>query len=81
MPCGWAYYFIFVVIAMIIGGFVSRYSIEGAGVSTILVLVFATWFFPSGVIYFIGGLNITVLYATVFATIFVGAVMVLRNYF
>jgi hypothetical protein len=80
---GWGYYFIAVVAAMLVGGFVSRYSFEGAGLASIFVLAIATWLNPNGVLYHTTSIigDVTILWATTFTAIMTGAVMYLRQYY
>lgn len=44
---GWAFYAIALIIAMIAGGWMMRYSVDGAGLAVIAVLWFFTFFNPN----------------------------------
>lgn len=75
-PIGaWGFYFLAVVVAMLAGGFVSRYTIEGAGLASLAVLWIFTLFNPGAELVCIAGLDgcMTSLHATILTTVAVAA--------
>jgi len=66
---GWLFYLIAVVAAMLVAGFVSQYTIEGAGVVGLIVLWGFTWLYPSAFV--IEELGITTFMATALTTVMV----------
>jgi hypothetical protein len=81
-PIGpWGFYAIGLIIAMIAGGYVSRYSIDGAGLIVCAVLWFFTLFNPDACLAAIsGGVCISPLIATAFTTITTIATLFLVRY-
>ena len=72
----WSYYFIAVVVAMVVGGFVSRYTMDGAGLVGLAVLWIFTLLYPGGqLVQLMGSTYITIMYATIITTIAVVAAM------
>ena len=72
---GWTYYLLATFAAILVGGFVSRYTVKGAGLVAVGVLWVFTIFNPSAIVYPTGdvvktGLVITTLMATIIATVF-----------
>jgi len=72
------FYLIAIVIAMLVGGFVSQYTVEGAGLSSLAVLWIFTLFWLDAVI--VAEPEITSLMATSLATLMVGAAMIIKHY-
>lgn len=75
---GWAFYFVAIVVSMLAGGYALRFAPEAAGAVSLLVLWGFTYLYPWGVIVTLGTVGVTILYATVFSTLMVGAVYVLK---
>jgi hypothetical protein len=75
---GWAFYFIAVVCAMLAGGYATRFAPEAAGVMAILVLWGFTYLYPWGIIVTLGSVGVSILMATIFSTLMVGAALVLK---
>lgn len=75
---GWAIYFVGVVITMLVVGFVSRYTIDGAGVVGLVVLWGFTMLNPSAVIYSAGIISITTTIATIVTSIVTIAALYIR---
>ena len=73
---GWAYFLIATVVSLIVAGFISRFTIDGAGVVGLLVLWFFTVMNPTAVIF--GG--ITIVMATILTTLIVGAGLVWKQF-
>jgi len=77
---GWAYYFFAVVITMIVGGFVAKYSFEGASFVSLMVLWIFTLMNPSAVVVAgVNGIDITTTLASILATIITIAVLYLKS--
>ena len=79
---GWGFYFIGVVITMLVVGFVSRYTIDGAGIAGLLVLWGFTLLNPDTAVACVGGLGgacFTPLIATTLTTVVTGAALYLRQ--
>ncbi|MDD3906478.1 MAG: right-handed parallel beta-helix repeat-containing protein [Candidatus Omnitrophica bacterium] len=70
---GWFYYLIAVGVTMLVAGFVSKYSTEGAGAVGLIVLWGFTMLYPHGVIFVAGTVGISIWMATVFTTLMVAA--------
>jgi len=64
------------VVSLIVAGFISRFTIDGAGVVGLLVLWFFTVMNPTAVIF--GG--ITIVMATILTTLIVGAGLVWKQF-
>ena len=75
---GWGLYFLGVVVTMVVVGFVSRYTIDGAGIIGVLVLWGFTLLNPSAAIYTAGSIVITTTIATTITTIATFAALYLR---
>jgi hypothetical protein len=77
---GWTYYFIALIIAMVAGGFISRYSHEGAAGVSLLILWVFTVFWSTAPLIVTGVFILTTFHATVLATIAVlSAMMAMRS--
>lgn len=68
---GWFFYLIAVTVAMLVAGFISKYTIEGAGIVGLIVLWGFTLIYPTGLI--VPELGITTFIATSLTTVMVGA--------
>jgi hypothetical protein len=81
-PIGtWGFYAIGLVIAMIVGGYVSKYTIDGAGLASVATLWFFTFFFvPTDCIALVGIFCITPMATTILTTITVVATLYLVKY-
>jgi hypothetical protein len=75
----WSWYFLAVVLAMIVAGFISQYSTEGAGAVGLIVLWGATFTSPVGCVVSFGAFCVSPMIATIFTTIMVGAALYIRN--
>jgi hypothetical protein len=76
---GWTYYFFAVVVAMLVVGAVSRYTIDGAGIMGALVLWIFTLINPAAVITTVNGIAITTTLASILATILTVAILYLKQ--
>jgi hypothetical protein len=81
-PIGpWGFYAIGLIIAMIAGGWVSKYSIDGAGLAVCAVLWFFTFFNPSSCLATVtSGMCITPMIVTTFTTVATVAALYLVKY-
>lgn len=81
-PIGpWGFYAIALVCAMLAGGYVSRYTIDGAGLVVVATLWFFTFFNPDVCLNtIVGGICITPMLITSFTTVIVVAVLYLGRY-
>ncbi len=71
-PIGaWGFYFVAVVVAMLVGGFISRYTFEGAGLVSLAVLWIFTLFNPAAELVCIAGIDscMTSMHATILTTV------------
>jgi len=78
---GWAFYMLLCVVAMVVAGFITRYSPEGAAVGALATLWFGSLLYPAAcVTVLFGGFCITPIYITALATIIgVGVLLALRG--
>jgi len=78
---GWALYFALLVVAMVVAGFIARYSMEGAALGGLLVLWFGSLMFPAVcVVTLFAGFCMTPVYVTALATITgVAAILAFRG--
>jgi hypothetical protein len=74
----WAIYFFGVVVVMVVVGFVSKYTIDGAGIVGLFVLWGFTFLVPNGVLANFGGLAITTTMSSLVTTIVTVAALYLR---
>jgi hypothetical protein len=79
---GWAYYFILLVLAMLVGGFVSRYSMEGAVFCGWMLLFIGSYINPDAVVIalFSPTSGITTMGLTVLLGVLGAAVFYLKQY-
>jgi hypothetical protein len=75
---GWGIYFFGVVITMLVVGFVSRYTIDGAGIVGLIVLWGFTAIAPDAVIYEAGAIAITTTIASIITSIATVGALYLR---
>jgi hypothetical protein len=83
---GWSFYFLGVFVTMLVVGFVSRYTVDGAGVVGLIVLWGFTIMNPSAIIYPSGALTcaaagaicITTTIASILTSIVVVSALYLR---
>jgi hypothetical protein len=79
---GWAFYALLLVIAMVGAGFISRYSMEGAGVVALAILWFGSLMYPSVCIapLFDAAMCLTPIHITILTTIVTaGAFLAVRG--
>lgn len=78
---GWSWFFVSLIIAILVAGFVAQYTTEGAGLIGILTLWVMTLIYPTGVIVCVGnGPCITTLTGTILLTILVvGGLLATKN--
>ena len=76
---GWAYYFIALVIAMLVAAGLSRYTIDGAAMGGLAVLVLATILNPAAVVYDFGGFVVTPILLTTMAGVVAASMLYLRQ--
>lgn len=77
---GWAWYFIALIVAAVAAGFVSRYTIDGAGFIALAVLWIFSLIYAEPVVCLAGGLCLTGIHITTVATVMVLAGSYLRWY-
>ena len=75
---GWSLYFLGVFVTMLVVGFVSRYTIDGAGMVGLMVLWGFTLLNPSAVIYTAGAIVVTTTMVSIVTTIAAVAALYLR---
>jgi len=78
---GWVYYLIAVVVAALAGGYISQFTVDGAGIVSVLTLWVFTWFNPDAEIVCIAGNSacITPVHITLMATVAVIAALYMRR--
>ncbi len=78
---GWGYYFIVVVLAMLVGGFAARYTLEGAGLVFLAALWVGTLLFPGAIVAcMFGSTCLTAFSASALTTVAVGAGFFIKQY-